>query len=193
MERAFHFSWNAFSIERGYQAERSSCHASLERLRRLGSGDGCRGLVGHRAFVTGCIHRFNEIVVGFPAAHVVIGVSRVGYAGGNPLVSAVCGAAVDVIAGHGKVRLERRVPLQENAVRSPAGRYPKEHHADDPEKKDRQDRNRQAGCSSQVLLFDRLIHQRTGFRDASFHQVSLKFELLMRTQVDYGLKRQITG
>ena len=144
--------------------------------------------------MTGRIYSLNKVAVEGSAAHVAIDVAGGGDARSNRLESPVELTTINVIAGYGHAGLWiRRVPLQENAVRLPAGRHPEEHHADDPEKKDGQDRNRQAECSSQVSLFDRLIHQRTGFRDASFHQVSLKFELLMRTQVDYGLKRQITG
>jgi len=144
--------------------------------------------------MTGRIYSLNKVAVEGSTAHIAIDVAGGGDARSNRPKSPVELAAINVVASYGHARLEiRRVPLQENAVRPPAGCDPEEHHADDPEKKDRQDRNRQAECSSQVSLFDRLIHQRTGFRDASFHQVSLKFELLVRTQVDYGLKGQIAG
>ncbi len=97
VERVFHFSWNPFFAEGGLaplsadgrddDAPHSILHGtSSERLRLV---DGNRGLVGNRALLTGCIHRSDQIVISFPAAHAAIDVGGGGYAGGNPLVNAV--------------------------------------------------------------------------------------------------------
>ena len=142
--------------------------------------------------MTGRIYSLNKVAVESSAAHVAIDVAGSGDARSNRLESPVELTAINVIAGYGHAGLWiRRVPLQENAVRLPAGRHPEEHHADDPEKKDRQDRNRQAECSSQVSLFNRLIHQRASFRNAAFCQFGLKLDLLVSAYFDHRLKRQI--
>ena len=49
---------------------------------------------------------------------------------------------------------------------------------------------RSARLNLAILL---LIHQRTGFGDAALYQFGLNLELLVRTQVNHGLKRQIAG
>ena len=101
--------------------------------------------------MTGGVYRPDEIVVGGSATHLAIDVVRGRDAGDQRLEGAVGLAAINVIAGYGDARLEGgRVPLQQNAVGLLGGRYPEEHYADDSQNKDRQDRNRQAQCSSQV-------------------------------------------
>src|SRR5258705_10075241 len=116
-----------------------------------------RGRTRRWAFVTGGIYSLNKVAVEGSAAHVAIDVAGSGDARSNRLESPVELTAINVIAGYGHAGLWiRRVPLQENAVRLPAGRHPEQHHADDPEKKDHQDRNRPAGGSSQTSLIDRV-------------------------------------
>jgi hypothetical protein len=93
--------------------------------------------------MTGCIHGRNEVEVGGPVAHVVIDVAGSGYAGCDRLVSPVGLAAIDVVAHHGQTWLGGRgIPMEENTMRFPVCRTPEEHHADDPEQEDRQNRNR---------------------------------------------------
>lgn len=44
-----------------------------------------------------------------------------------------------------------------------------------------------------LRLIGRLfVHYRTGLSDAALHQIGFDFELLMRTQVDHRVERQIT-
>lgn len=94
--------------------------------------------------MTGSVHTFYIVVVCCPAGHLGIDIGRGDHVG-KKSETPVGQAAINVVAHNRRVRLGgRRTPLQQNAVRLLIVRYPAEHHADDPEKKDRHDRSRQA-------------------------------------------------
>ena len=95
--------------------------------------------------MTGCIDGLNKVAVRGSPADIAINIAGRGYARSDRLESSIELAAVNVIAGdrHAGPGI-RRVPFQENAMRPAAGRHPEEHHPDDPENKDHQNRNRQA-------------------------------------------------
>jgi hypothetical protein len=91
------------------------------------------------------VYSLNKVTIGGPAADIAIDVAASGHAGSNRFESPVELAAINVVSGYGYAGLgTRRVPLEDNAMRSSAGYGPEEHHADGPQQKDHQDRNRQA-------------------------------------------------
>jgi hypothetical protein len=95
--------------------------------------------------MAGRIHGLNEVTIGGSAPNVAIDVTGSSHAGSNRFESPVELATIDVIPGYSYARLGIwRVPLQKDAVGPPVGRCSKEHHPHDPEKKDHQNRNRQA-------------------------------------------------
>ena len=95
--------------------------------------------------MTGCIDGLDKVAVGGPAADVAIDVAGSGHARSNRFESPVELAAINVVPAYGYAGPGiRRVPLQQDAVGFPPAAAPKEHHPHDPEKKDHQNRNRQA-------------------------------------------------
>jgi hypothetical protein len=132
--------------------------------------------LGHRyghvirrpALMTSGVRGCHEIAVGRPRAHRTVKVDGRGY-GGNGKISSVGLSAINLVAGDGWAGSgRRRVPLQQNAVGPIVGPNPEKHCARDPNKKDRQNRQRQTQCSFQWEIVLLLIHQRPGFGDAAF-------------------------
>lgn len=143
--------------------------------------------------MTGCVRGLHEIAIGRPWAYRTVEVDGRGY-GGNGEISSAGLSAIHLVTGD--VRADsgrRRVPLQQNAVWFVVGPDSEKHCAYDPNKKDRQNRQRQTQCSLQWEIVLLLIHQRPGFGDASFDQFGLNLELLMSPQIDHGFKWQISG
>ena len=91
------------------------------------------------------VYGLNKVTIGGSAPDVAIDVVESGHAGSNWFESSVELAAINVVPAYGYAGPGiRRVPLQQDAVVFPPGRCAKEHHPRDPEKKDHQNRNRQA-------------------------------------------------
>jgi hypothetical protein len=98
-----------------------------------------------RALMSGGVNSLNKVTIGGPAPDVAIDVAGSRHARRNRFESPVELAAINVVPGYGYAWLgTRRVPLEDNAMRSSAGYGPEEHHADGPQQKDHQDCNGQA-------------------------------------------------
>jgi hypothetical protein len=83
--------------------------------------------------VTGRIDGLNKIAIRGAAPDAAINVAGSTDAGSNLLESSVELAAINVVARYRYAGLGvRRVPLEDDAMRSPAGYGPEKHHADDP-------------------------------------------------------------
>src|SRR5271165_2723930 len=108
-------------------------------------GDHGGGRIGRRAFTPGGVHSLDKVAVGGSAADVVIDVAGCGHARSDRLESPVELGAINVVAGYGHAGPGIGwVPVEEDAMSPPAGPDPEEHHADNPEKKDNQNQDRQA-------------------------------------------------